>query len=241
MPADAASCRDLVQVYPSESGAVPALRGVDAQFPTGSITVITGPSGAGKSTLLRLLACLEPPTAGDVWIAGQRTSTMRKRARHNLVARNIGYVFQRPHDNLIDYLTAIEHLALALKMRTGQHSTDRDYREILASIDLGDLATSRPNEFAAGPQQLLAFTMATIGAPALVIGDEPTAELDSDATDRLITLLRTSINTGRTFVLATHEPAIVAIADQHLEVRRGLVTDLTPPTRRTQDNDEADR
>jgi putative ABC transport system ATP-binding protein len=227
---EAASCRDLVQVYPSGSGAVPALRGVDATFFTGSITVITGPSGAGKSTLLRLLACLEPPTAGDVWINGQRTGAMRGHVRRDLIARHIGYVFQRPRDNLIDYLTVGEHLSLALKMRTGQRFSDGERRNVLDSIDLGDSAAHRPDNLGAGPQQLLAVAMATVGAPALVVGDEPSAELDDNATDRLIALLRASTETGRTFVLATHDPAIVAIADQHLEVRRGLVTTMTSPT-----------
>jgi putative ABC transport system ATP-binding protein len=236
MPVDAAACRDLVQVYPSESGAVPALRGVDAHFATGSITVITGPSGAGKSTLLRLLACLEHPTAGDVWIARQQTGTMRKRVRRDLVARHIGYVFQRPRDNLLDYLTASEHLALALQMRVGHRPSGIECRDMLASFGLDDITSRRPDDIAAGSQQLLAFAMATIGAPAIVVGDEPSAELDADATGRLVALLRTSSGAGRTFVLATHDPSIMAIADQHIEVRRGLVTDLTLPGRPEHDD-----
>jgi putative ABC transport system ATP-binding protein len=238
MPADAASCRDLVQVYPSESGAVPALRGVDAQFPAGSITVVTGPSGAGKSTLLRLLACLERPVAGEVFIAGERTAHLRRNVRRQLVARQIGYVFQRPRDNLLDYLTAAEHLTMALRMRIGSRAGRTDRDAMLASFHLDDVASERPDQLGAGRQQLLAFAMAIAGDPAIVVADEPTAELDADAAAGLIQQLAAAAIAGRTFVLATHDPTVMAIADQHLVVRRGL---LEPHELRPHSTDDRDR
>ena len=237
MPDDAASCRDLMQIYPSDSGAVPALRGVDAQFPVGSITVVTGPSGAGKSTLLRLLACLERPVAGEVFIAGERTAHLRRNARRELITRQIGYVFQRPRDNLLDYLTAAEHLTMALQMRNGQRVGRVDRNAMMASFNLDDVASRRPDQLGAGRQQLLAFAMAIAGDPAIVVADEPTAELDADAAAGLIRQLAVAAGAGRTFVLATHDPMVMAIADQHLVVRRGLLEQHELLARRPDDRE----
>ena len=220
MPDDAASCHDLVQVYPSDAGAVPALRGIDARFPIGSITVVAGPSGAGKSTLLRLLAGLERPTAGEVWITGRRTAQLGQRARRRLAAQHVAYVFQRPRDNLLDYLTVAEHVALGARMRTGRVGAET----LAAGLDpfgLRDVAGRRPDALSAGEQQRLAFATATAGDPALVVADEPSAELDAAATAALVGVLRHEAARGRTFVLATHDPMLVAAADQRLLVSNG--------------------
>ena len=115
-------CTDLVQIYRSPQGGVTVLRGIDATFASGTLTAVVGASGAGKSTLLRLLACLEAPSAGQVTIAGQPTSHLTVRSRRRLVARRIGYVFQRPADNLIEYLTVTAHLRLAWQMRASAHA-----------------------------------------------------------------------------------------------------------------------
>ena len=141
----AAACVDLVQIYPSDLGGVAVLRGIDAIFPAATLTAVVGPSGAGKSTLLRLLACLEGPTAGQVFIAGQPTSHLPAKARRRLVARQIGYVFQRPADNLIDYLTVVQHVRLAWQMRATVRPLDLD--AILASTALTPMAEHRPGAF----------------------------------------------------------------------------------------------
>lgn len=216
----AATCRDLMQVYPSAAGPVPALRGIDATFPVGSVTVVIGPSGAGKSTFLRLLACLEQPAAGELQIDGRSTANLSGRARRRLAASKVGYVFQRPADNLLDYLDVREHVNLAARMRS---SRDRSVDDLLTTTGLAQVASRRPNDLSAGEQQRLAFAMAVVGQPALVIADEPSAELDPAATDALVALLPRLTARGQTFVISSHDPAVVTIADQLLVIQNGAL------------------
>ena len=238
MPADglAAACRDLVQIYPAADRAVAALRGVDADFERGSITMVIGPSGAGKSTLLRLLACLERPAAGEVVIGGERTAHLGPRARRQLAARRLGYVFQRPAENLLDYLTVREHMTLAERMRaTAARRGDRRAADpaapedafvvdsLLEATGLVDLTDRRPRDLSTGEQQRLAFAMAVVGDPALVIADEPSAELDAAATAALADLLARLSSLGTTLVVASHDPALMAVADQVLVIRNGTL------------------
>jgi len=123
--ADAAACDEVVQVYRTASGPVAALRGIDTTFARGTVTVVVGPSGAGKSTLLRLLACLEGPAAGEVWIGGEPTAHLSPTARRRFAAHRVGYVFQQPRKNLLDYLTSTEHVHLAASMRSRRRHTSR--------------------------------------------------------------------------------------------------------------------
>jgi putative ABC transport system ATP-binding protein len=232
MPVEAARCIDVVQVYDSDAGPVPALRGVDVVLEVGSITVITGPSGAGKSTLLRLLAGLEPPTAGEVLINGQATAKLRSRARRGFVAHHVGYVFQRPHENLLEDLTVRQHLALATRL-CGHHrsASSLDRRRDESGVD--DLPDVRPAALSAGQQQRLAFAMARIGRPTIVVADEPSAELDGAEAEALALSMRTAADRGATFAVATHDPVLMAVADQRLVVRRGLAASYS--TRREHD------
>ncbi|MDQ1366950.1 MAG: putative transport system ATP-binding protein [Acidimicrobiaceae bacterium] len=228
MPADrreasgvAADCRDLVQIYPSDQGGVTVLRGIHATFPKGTLTSIVGASGAGKSTLLRLLACLEAPSAGQVTIAGQPTSRLTARARRRLVARRIGYVFQRPPDNLIDYLTAAAHLRLAWQMR--ESATVLDVEQLLASVALSGAAKKRPDELSDGEQQRLAVAIAVAGDPDLIIADEPTADLDPAGAAALADSIVRLTKAGRTFVVSSHDPVVTDRSDQVLVIRRGVL------------------
>jgi ABC-type lipoprotein export system ATPase subunit len=218
----AARCRDIVQIYPSEGGDVAALRGIDAEFASGSITAVVGPSGAGKSTFLRAMACLERPAAGEVWIAGQRTAHLATRRRRALVARALGYVYQRPSDNLLDYLSVAEHVELAWRLRGAPLDRDR-FEQFLAATTLSPLRRRRPGHLSAGEQQRLAFAMAVTGDPALVIADEPTSELDETGASTLVDLVVTLAENGHTFVIASHDPAVLAVADQVLAIKEGVL------------------
>jgi ABC-type lipoprotein export system ATPase subunit len=221
--APAAECREVVQIYPSAGGAVVAIRGITAAFEPASISVVVGPSGAGKSTLLRLVACLERPAAGDVVIAGTPTAALTGRVRRRLIARRIGYVFQRPAQNLLDYLTVAQHVDLAARMRApGSRATSA---ALLDTAGLSGFAHVRPSELSAGERQRLAFAMAVAGDPAVVVADEPTAELDPDGAAALVELLPALVRRGRTFVIASHDPALVAAADRLLVVRDGTLAE----------------
>ena len=219
--ADAASCTDLVQIYRSDQGGVTVLRGIDATFPVGTLTAVVGASGAGKSTLLRLLACLEAPSAGQVTIAGCPTSHLSVRARRELVARRIGYVFQRPADNLIDYLTVAGLLRLAWQMRASERPLDLN--DLMATVTLSDAADKRPAELSDGQQQRLAVAMAVAGEPDLVLADEPTADLDPPGAAALADSIRRLTRSGRTFVVSSHDPALTDRADQVLVIRNGVL------------------
>ncbi len=218
----AAACRDLIQLYPSAAGTVPALRGVTAEFPVGSVTAIVGPSGSGKSTLLRLLSCLESPTAGEVWIQGQPTAGLTGRVRRRLAARKVGYVFQRPSDNLVDYLRVEENIAMAGRMRRADWP-DGAVDALLGATRLRSLRHRRPRELAAGEQQCLAFAMAVAGDPAIVVADEPTAELDPEGAATIVELLPGLVAEGRTFVIASHDPELTGAADYVSVIRRGAL------------------
>lgn len=223
MPAEAAACRGLVQVYNSASGNVAALRGIDAVFNVGSVTAIVGPSGAGKSTLLRLLAGLEAPAAGDVVVAGHSTAMLRTRQRRRIMARHIGYVFQRPQDNMFDYLSVAEHVDLAARLRDIAPQ-EQDTALTIKEAGLMGLAHHKPGELSAGQQQRLAFALARVGGPALVVADEPSAELDPDSCHQLVAQIRQQALEGATFVIATHDPYLIAASDQQIVVERGLAT-----------------
>jgi putative ABC transport system ATP-binding protein len=223
----AAECREVVQVYASASGPVHALREVTFAVPRGSLTVVVGPSGAGKSTLLRLLGGLERPTVGDVLIGGDRTGHLSGRARRRLVGRRIGHVFQMPAQNFLDYLDVRAQVRLAWRMREPEAPGVVD--ALVEVAGLGDVFDARPRELAAGQQQRLALAMAVAGNPALVVADEPTASLDPEGVEILIALLERLRESGQTIVTSTHDPKLVALADQVLVIRNGVLVAAGSP------------
>lgn len=218
----AAACDDVVQIYPTADGAVMAVRGITASFQRGTLTAVVGPSGAGKSTFLRLLACLERPAAGNVIIDGVPTAQLSGRARRRLIARSIGYVFQRPTMNLLDYLDVRGHIGLALQMRTAARPRSA-IAELLEGAGLSAMEHERPGGLGAGEQARLAFAMAVAGGPALVVADEPTAELDPDGGASVGALIRSLAERGQTFVVSTHDPTLVSAADRVLHIDGGAL------------------
>ncbi len=216
------ACRDVVQLFPSAAGTVVALRGVDAEFAAGTITVVVGPSGAGKSTLLRVLAGLDPPAAGDVWIDGRPTAHLRGRRRRRLIAGVVGYVHQRPGENLLDYLTVAQHVALAWRLRG--LAPDRAARDdLLARTGLEDHARVKPRDLSFGEQQRLAFAMAVAGAPSVVIADEPTSQLDDRETTALVDAVTRLARLGQAFIIASHDQPVMAAADTTISIEAGRV------------------
>jgi putative ABC transport system ATP-binding protein len=216
---DAASCTELVKTYATESGRVYALRGVDATFPKGKVSAIVGPSGSGKSSLLRLLAGMDHPTEGSVKVGEDDISDASSRALRR-VRRKVGYVFQRPSDNLISYLNVAEHVKLAARYRRG---ASRDPMELLESLGLAQRAGHRPEQLSGGEQQRVAFAQAVVGSPELVIADEPTAELDSHASEALLRVIHGLAEEGQSVVLSTHDPQAIEVADKTLFLRHGIV------------------
>jgi putative ABC transport system ATP-binding protein len=215
----AAACTGVVKIYWTASGEVHALKGIDALFPRAAVTAVVGPSGSGKSSLLRILAGLDRATAGSVVVGGTELAGLPWGTLRKLRRRLSGYVFQRPSDNLIPYLTVAEHLELAARIRRVGPSED-----ILDLLGLGHRRSHLPVQLAAGEQHRLAFAQAVVGTPDLVVADEPTAELDAEASTSLLEVVGALAREGfSAFVVATHDPDVVEAADATLHLRHGAL------------------
>ncbi|MGY1716463.1 ABC transporter ATP-binding protein [Geodermatophilus sp. SYSU D01106] len=222
--APAARCEGLVRIYPSPSGEVHALKGVDVVVPAGRLTAVTGPSGSGKSSLLRILAAQDRPTAGVAEVAGTSLTGLSARRLRALRRREIGYVFPRPGQNLLPHLTGTEHLVLAGRLRgMGRREAARQGAELLDVLGLADRAGHLPAELSGGEQQRLALAQAVLGRPALVVADEPTSELDSATTGQLLAAVAELTRDGTSVVMATHDPQAAAAADRVVHLRSGAV------------------
>jgi putative ABC transport system ATP-binding protein len=223
-PADepAAVCRDVVKTYRTATESVTALDGVTLSIPRARVTVVVGPSGSGKSSLLRLLACVDRPDSGEVRVAGQRVDSLRARARRRLRQKQVAYLFQRPGENLLPYLDAVGQVRLAAQLR-GARIGDDEVHALLDRLGLGPRADHRPAQLSGGEQQRLAVACGVIGDPALVVADEPTAELDTAAAERVLTAMEDLTASGIGFVLSSHDPRVMAIADGFIRLDHGRV------------------
>jgi putative ABC transport system ATP-binding protein len=220
VPMATAECRELAVDYRTATGAVAALRDVDATIEQGRLTVVAGPSGSGKSSLLRVLAGLQRPRAGSVVVGGEDLARLRAGARRRLRRSAMGIVLQNPADNLVEYLRAHEQVQLSARLRRVDPS---EAPELLAAVGVGDRASSYPHELSGGEQQRVAFAAAAIGPPLLLLADEPTAQLDADAGATLVAALRRLADRGVTLVVASHDAAVVAAADQVVHLHDGRV------------------
>jgi ABC-type lipoprotein export system ATPase subunit len=224
MPAErpaAATCDAVVKVYPSPGGDVMALAGVDVTFEAGAVTALVGPSGSGKSSLLRIVAGLDRPTAGRVAVGGTETSSLSSAGLRAMRRKSIAYVWQRPAENLVGHLTVGEHLRLAARVRRAGSGWADGAREVLELLGLGERVDHRPHQLSGGEQQRAAFAAAVVGDPALVVADEPTGELDSASAEDVLAAVRSLADRGTSFAIATHDPAVVAVAERTYHLRHG--------------------
>jgi ABC-type lipoprotein export system ATPase subunit len=220
----AAACVDVHKVYAVGDEQVVALTSVDKDFPAGRVTSIVGPSGSGKSSLLRILACVDRPTSGSVKIGGQQVGDLGVRKRRALRRTAVGYVFQNPVDNLIEYLDATAQLRLAAKLR-GQPADPAEIERLLTVLGLHHRSEHLPAQLSGGEQQRLAFACAVMGRPAIVVADEPTAELDSASADRVLQAVHDLRDEGVAFLLSSHDPRVMDASDHLLRLEHGRVVE----------------
>jgi putative ABC transport system ATP-binding protein len=215
----AAACVGVVKTYSTRAGTVPALNGIDAEFAPGAVTAVVGASGSGKSSLLRLLAGLDLATAGQVFVAGRNLAALAPKRIRQLRRHVVGYVFQRPADNFISYLTIAEHLDLAVREATAV--TDPD--ALLEELGLTERKEHLPAELSGGEQQRAALAVALTAGRHLILADEPTAELDTASAADLLGAVQRLSRRGVAIILATHDANVRRIADDVLELDHGRV------------------
>lgn len=196
---------DLHKVYTSESVETPALNGVSLELHEKEFTAIAGPSGSGKSTLLHLLGGLDRPTSGEIYLENQPMSKLSKDQLARLRMTQIGFVFQAY--NLIPVLTVLENTAFVLELQgVVRGERVQRARKILAELGIEKYADQFPNRISGGEQQRVAVARAVVANPAIVLADEPTANLDTSTSLDLIDLMRRlNQDKGATFLFATHD------------------------------------
>ena len=223
---DVLEARNLAKTYDTGGAEVLALRGVDVAIERGEFVAIMGPSGCGKSTLLNLLAGLDRPTAGEVWLDGERIDRLSETELARLRRRKIGFVFQ--FFNLVPTLSAVENVELPLLL-VGRRRRDarRSASELLTELGIGDKHGAAPVQLSGGQQQRVALARALANAPDIVLGDEPTGNLDSASAREVLALLRAARDRGQTLLIVTHDARVAASADRVVALRDGLVADDT--------------
>ena len=213
----------LTRIYRQDSIEVTALKDIDLDIAAGEFIALVGPSGSGKSTLLNLLGGLDHPTSGQLWVEDRELGTMSARELADMRLRRIGFVFQEY--NLIPVLSAIENVEYVMLLQ-GVADDERRRRAlaVLADAGLAGLEHRRPGELSGGQQQRVAVARAIVAEPALVLADEPTANLDSVTGAALMDMMRRLNETkGITFVFSTHDPMVMERARRLVHLKDGRV------------------
>lgn len=214
----------VVKDYPLGNTVVRAVRGVDLAIGKGEFTAIAGPSGSGKTTLLNLIGCMDVPTSGTVTLDGKVTAHMTDRQLTHLRLRSIGFIFQT--FNLINVLDVHQNVEFPLLLQGGLSAGERDarVRETIDKVGLTAQLGQRPNELSGGQRQRVAIARALVTRPAIVLADEPTANLDSATGVQIVELMRTlNREDGITFIFSTHDPKVMDRAGRVVRVEDGVV------------------
>jgi putative ABC transport system ATP-binding protein len=219
---------EITKDYGEGEAAVRALCTVSLDVAPGEFLAVMGPSGSGKSTLMHLLAGLDRPTAGEVFIAGKNVTTMKDKELTMLRRQQVGFIFQA--FNLIPQLTAEENILLPLAL--GGRKSNGNLATLLEQVGLTDRATHKPTELSGGQQQRVAVARALITEPAVVFADEPTGNLDSQSSNDILSLLRRAADErNQTTVMVTHEAHAAAYADRVIYLTDGkVVSEFQDPT-----------
>jgi len=213
--------RNLTKELPLGKEKVSILRGVDMTVMSGEMVAIVGPSGSGKTTLLGLIGGLDTPTSGTVMLAGQDISHLKEDKLADVRNRTIGFVFQ--FFNLVPTLTAMENVALPIQFDDhSKFNPEKRAKELLNLVGLGHRLNHKPKELSGGEQQRVAVARALANQPAVLLGDEPTGNLDSERGEEILALIQQlRHDLGLTVIIVTHDPKIAARTDRTLTMKDG--------------------
>jgi putative ABC transport system ATP-binding protein len=220
---------NVTKVYTLGKSEVHALRGVSLDVEQGEFLSIAGPSGSGKTTLLNLVGCVDTPTSGRVVVAGEDTLRLGERALTDLRLHRIGFIFQT--FNLVPVLTVFQNVEFPLLLQGGHSARERRARVdgLLDAVGLREHARHRPSELSGGQRQRVAVARALVTRPALVLADEPTANLDSQTGETIIDLMREmNLRDGTTFIFSTHDAKVMAHASAVLRIADGALVAREP-------------
>ena len=217
------------KIYGSGDAQVRALDDVSVGFGAGEFTAIMGPSGSGKSTMMHILAGLDAPTSGHVFVEDTDITTLKDTALTKLRRDRIGFVFQS--FNLVPTLDARANILLPMRL-AGKAPEKEWFDLIVNSLGIANRLSHRPSEMSGGQQQRVAVARALMSRPAVIVADEPTGNLDSHSTDEVMDLLRRAVDElGQSVIMVTHDTATAAYADRVLVCRDGrIVSDLRDVT-----------
>ena len=220
--------QDVKKIYGSGETEVRALRGVSMTVERGDYIAIMGSSGSGKSTLMNILGCLDIPTSGKYLLDGVDVSELNERQLALVRNRRIGFVFQA--FNLIARTTAMANVELPLAY-AGVKTAERRRRasQALSMVGLAERGDHEPNQLSGGQQQRVAVARALVTAPALLLADEPTGNLDTQSTNDVLAIFDRLNRTGRTIVLITHETDVATRASRVIQIRDGQVWTADEP------------
>ena len=231
-PAQASSIvrlQGVSKIYGSGDAQVRALDDVSVGFGAGEFTAIMGPSGSGKSTMMHILAGLDAPTSGRVFVEDTDITTLKDTALTKLRRDRIGFVFQS--FNLVPTLDARANILLP--MRLAGRAPEKEWFDLIVnSLGIANRLNHRPSEMSGGQQQRVAVARALMSRPAVIVADEPTGNLDSHSTDEVMDLLRRAVDElGQSVIMVTHDTATAVYADRVLVCRDGrIVSDLRDVT-----------
>ena len=218
--------RNLVKDYPLGETTVHALRGVSLSIEAGEFLSVIGPSGSGKTTLLNVIGCIDRATDGSVQVAGQEVTTLDDRGLTLLRLHKVGFIFQT--FNLIPVLDVVENVEfpLLLMKDVPRAEVRRRALEQLEEVGLSGHLKHRPAELSGGQRQRVAIARALVTRPAIVLADEPTANLDSATGEQILDLMRDlNRHQGTTFIFSTHDPQVLSYAHRVVRMRDGALAE----------------
>lgn len=230
------TCDRLVRIFTTDGIEVQALQGLDLLVREGELMALVGASGSGKSTLMNILAGLDTPTAGAARVAGHDLLTMTAKDRLAYRRTTVGFVWQQTARNLLPYLTAAQNIALPMQLagtRKPRRAKTERALELLELLDVSDCRDRHPHQMSGGQQQRVAIAVALANAPAVLLADEPTGELDSHTAEQIFAAFRTANEQlGTTIVIVTHDQAVAGEVRRTVAIRDGRTS--TEVLRRSQ-------